>query len=232
MSVPSRILLVDDETAIQRAVAPLLRARGYEVEVAGTGVQALQAAADRPPDLIVLDLGLPDLEGTEVCRRLRATSAVPILVLSARGAEADKVQALDLGADDYVSKPFGPEELLARIRVALRRRSVPGGEGTGPFIVGEITIDEARRRVLRSGIELRLTPKEFELLVLLARNHDRVLTHKAILKAIWGPNAVEQPEHLWTLVAQLRRKIEPDPSNPKFLLSEPWVGYRFVADAS
>ena len=150
MSVPSRILLVDDETAIQRAVAPLLRARGYEVEVAGTGVQALQAAADRPPDLIVLDLGLPDLEGTEVCRRVRATSAVPILVLSARGAEADKVQALDLGADDYVTKPFGPEELLARIRVALRRRSVPGGEGTGSFIVGEITIDEARRRVLRS----------------------------------------------------------------------------------
>ena len=159
MSVPSRILLVDDETAIQRAVAPLLRARGYEVEVAGTGVQALQAAADRPPDLIVLDLGLPDLEGTEVCRRVRATSAVPILVLSARGAEADKVQALDLGADDYVTKPFGPEELLARIRVALRRRSVPGGAGTGPFIVGEITIDEARRRVLRPASSCGSRPR-------------------------------------------------------------------------
>jgi len=231
MAAPARILLVDDEIAIQRAVAPLLRARGYEVEVAGTGVLALQAAADRPPDLIVLDLGLPDIEGTEVCRRVRATSAVPILVLSARGAEADKVQALDLGADDYVTKPFGPEELLARVRAALRRRATPAGsEDAGPFVVGEFTIDEARRRVLRSGAELKLTPKEFELLLLLARNHDRVLTHRAILKAIWGPNAVEQPEHLWTLVAQLRRKIEPDPSTPTFLLSEPWVGYRFVAD--
>jgi two-component system KDP operon response regulator KdpE len=232
MLAPARILLVDDETAIQRAVAPLLRARGYEVEVAGTGVQALQAATDRPPDLIVLDLGLPDIEGTEVCRRLRATSAVPILVLSARGAEADKVNALDLGADDYVTKPFGPEELLARIRAALRRRSTPVAAEAGVFVLGEMSIDEARRRVHRSGVELRLTPKEFELLVLLARNHDRVLTHKTILKAIWGPNAVEQPEHLWTLVAQLRRKIEPDPSTPKFLLSEPWVGYRFVADVS
>ena len=230
--MPSRILLVDDELAIQRAVGPLLRARGYEVEVAATGVQALQAARDRPPDLVVLDLGLPDLEGTEVCRRIRSASSVPILVLSARGAEADKVQALDLGADDYVTKPFGPEELLARIRVALRRRSTQAAEGTGPFVVGEISIDEGRRRVLRAGVEVRLTPKEFELLLLLARNHDRVLTHRAILKAIWGPNAVEQPEHLWTLVAQLRRKIEPEPSTPKYLLSEPWVGYKFVADAS
>ncbi len=232
MVASARILLVDDETAIQRAVAPLLRARGYEVEVASTGAQALQAAIDRPPDLIVLDLGLPDLEGTDVCRRVRAMSAVPILVLSARGGEADKVQALDLGADDYVTKPFGPEELLARIRAALRRRSAPTGDDAGSFVVGEIAIDEARRRVLRSGVEVKLTPKEFELLLLLARNHDRVLTHKTILKAIWGPNAVEQPEHLWTLVAQLRRKIETDPSAPKFLLSEPWVGYRFVAGAS
>jgi two-component system KDP operon response regulator KdpE len=195
-------------------------------------VQALQAAVDRPPDLIVLDLGLPDIEGTEVCRRVRATSAVPILVLSARGGEADKVQALDLGADDYVTKPFGPEELLARIRAALRRRGAPAGDEAGSFVVGEIAIDEARRRVVRSGVELKLTPKEFELLLLLARHHDRVLTHKTILKAIWGPNAVEQPEHLWTLVAQLRRKIETDPSTPKVLISEPWVGYRFVADAS
>jgi two-component system, OmpR family, KDP operon response regulator KdpE len=230
MTSPARILLVDDEPAIQRAVGPLLRGRGYDVEIAGTGAQALQAFADRPPDLIVLDLGLPDLEGTEVCRRVRATSQVPILVLSAREGEADKVQALDLGADDYVTKPFGPEELLARIRVALRRRSGSASPGDGPFVVGDISIDEGRRRVLRGGAELRLTPKEFELLSLLARNHDRVLTHRTILKAIWGPNAVEQPEHLWTLVAQLRRKLEADPSHPRFLLSEPWVGYRFVAD--
>jgi two-component system KDP operon response regulator KdpE len=232
MTNAPRILLVDDETAIQRAVGPLLRGRGYELEIAANGAQALRAFADRPPDLIVLDLGLPDLEGTEVCRRVRATSQVPILVLSAREGEADKVQALDLGADDYVTKPFGPEELLARIRVALRRRSASASVSDGPFVVGDISIDEARHRVVRAGTELRLTPKEFELLSLLVRNHDRVLTHRAILTAIWGANAVEQPEHLWTLVAQLRRKLEADPSNPKFLLSEPWVGYRFVTDAS
>jgi two-component system KDP operon response regulator KdpE len=223
---------VDDEAAIQRTVGPLLRARGYDVQIAGTGGEALRMVADRTPDLIVLDLGLPDLEGTEVCRRLRSASTVPIVVLSARGAEADKVNALDLGADDYVTKPFGPEELLARIRVALRRVKSDEGGGAGRFRAGNLTIDYDRRRVLRDEAEIRLTPKEFELLSLLARNHDRVLTHRAILKAIWGPNAVEQPEHLWTLIAQLRKKLEPDPSNPKYLLSEPWVGYRFVADAS
>jgi two-component system KDP operon response regulator KdpE len=225
---PSRILLVDDETAIQRAVGPLLRSRGYEVEIAGTGFDALKIVAERAPDLIVLDLGLPDLEGTEVCRRVRATSKVPIVVLSARGAETDKVNALDLGADDYVTKPFGPEELLARIRVALRRVTSEEREATGQLRAGTLTIDYDRRRVLREDREIRLTPKEFELLSLLARNHDRVLTHRAILKAIWGPNAVEQPEHLWTLVAQLRKRIEPDPSKPRYLLSEPWVGYRFA----
>jgi two-component system, OmpR family, KDP operon response regulator KdpE len=231
MTLRSRILLVDDEAAIQRAVAPLLRSRGYDVDVVGTGAEALAAVAERPPNLIVLDLGLPDLEGTEVCRRVRAQSEVPIIVLSARGAEADKVNALDLGADDYVTKPFGPEELLARIRVALRRAGGDEGEEKGLLRAGALTIDYDRRRVVRDGAEIRLTPKEFDLLSLLARNHDRVLTHRAILKEIWGPNAVEQPEHLWTLVAQLRKKIEPDPAHPKYLLSEPWVGYRFVTDA-
>ncbi len=225
-----RILLVDDEVAIQRAVVPLLRARGYDVDVAGTGADALKIFADRPAELIVLDLGLPDLEGTEVCRRVRAQSAVPILVLSARGAEADKVNALDLGADDYVTKPFGPEELLARIRVALRRVVSEEDTEKGLLRAGDLTIDYDRRRVLRGDTEIRLTPKEFELLSLLARNHNRVLTHRAILKEIWGTSAVEQPEHLWTLVAQLRKKIEPDPSNPRYLLSEPWVGYRFVTE--
>jgi two-component system, OmpR family, KDP operon response regulator KdpE len=224
-----RILLVDDEAPIQRAVGPLLRARGYEVDVAATGAEALGMFENRTPDLIVLDLGLPDLEGTEVCRRIRAKSQVPIIVLSARSAERDKVNALDLGADDYVTKPFGPEELLARIRVALRRVGSEEAADSGVLRAGELTIDYDRRRVLREETEIRLTPKEFELLSLLARNHDRVLTHRAILKAVWGPNAVEQPEHLWTLVAQLRKKIEPDPGSPKYLLSEPWVGYRFVA---
>ena len=225
-----RILLVDDEVAIQRAVGPLLRSRGYEVDVAGTGAEVLSLFENRTPDLIVLDLGLPDLEGTEVCRRIRAQSQVPIIVLSARSAEADKVNALDLGADDYVTKPFGPEELLARIRVALRRvGSEDAATDSGVFRAGDLTIDYDRRRVVRNDTEIRLTPKEFELLSLLVRNHDRVLTHRAILKAVWGPNAVEQPEHLWTLVAQLRKKIEPDPGTPRYLVSEPWVGYRFVA---
>ena len=225
-----RILLVDDEPAIQRSIAPLLRARGYDVEVAPTGGDALNAFADRTPDLVLLDLGLPDLEGTEVCRRLRATSSVPIIVLSARESEADKVNALDLGADDYVTKPFGPEELLARIRVALRRVASDTPANGGQFRAGDLTVDYDRHRVLRGEDEIRLTPKEFELLSLLARHHDRVLTHRAILKEIWGPNAVEQPEHLWTLVAQLRKKIEPDPSKPRYVLSEPWVGYRFATE--
>ena len=224
-----RILLVDDEVTIQRAVGPLLRSRGYEVDVVGTGAEALDRFEHRTPDLIVLDLGLPDLEGTEVCRRIRAKSQVPIIVLSARSAEGDKVNALDLGADDYVTKPFGPEELLARIRVALRRVGSEEAADGGIFRAGDLTIDYDRRRVLRDNAEIRLTPKEFELLSLLVRNHDRVLTHRTILKAVWGPNAVEQPEHLWTLVAQLRKKIEVDPAAPKYLLSEPWVGYRFVS---
>jgi len=232
MSRAARILLVDDEVSIQRAVAPLLRSRGYDVDVAGTGADALKAAAARPPDLIVLDLGLPDLEGTEVCRRLRADSAVPIIVLSARGGEADKVSALDLGADDYITKPFGPEELLARIRVALRRVMSQDEPEVGRIRLGDLTIDYDRHRVVRGEEEIRLTPKEFELLSFLGRNPDRVLTHRAILKAIWGPNAVNQTEHLWVLMAQLRKKVEPDPSRPRYLVSEPWVGYRFVTEST
>jgi two-component system KDP operon response regulator KdpE len=226
MSRAARILLVDDEVSIQRALAPLLRSRGYAVEVAGSGAGALKAFGLRTPDLIVLDLGLPDLEGVEVCRRVRATSGLPILVLSARSSDADKVAALDLGADDYVTKPFSPEELLARIRVALRRLFSEDASETGRTQFGNLIIDYDRRRVVRDAEEIRLTPKEFELLSLLARNADRVLTHHAILKAIWGPHAVDHPEHLWVLVAQLRKKIETDPSEPQYLLSEPWVGYR------
>jgi two-component system KDP operon response regulator KdpE len=225
-----RILLVDDEIAIQRSLGPLLRTRGYDVEMASAGSAALKLAADHPPDLIILDLGLPDLDGTEVCRRIRETSKVPIIVLSARGGEADKVRALDLGADDFVTKPFAPEELLARIRVALRRVQSETAPEQGHLRAGDLTIDYDRRRVVRGDDEIRLTPKEFELLSLLARNHDRVLTHRAILKSVWGANAVDQPEHLWALVAQLRKKIEVNPTEPKYLLSEPWVGYRFATE--
>ena len=224
----ARILLVDDEIPIQRAVAPLLRSRGYEVELAATGEEALELLHGRMPDLIVLDLGLPDMEGLDICRRVRAESAVPIVVLSARGAEADKVASLDLGADDYVTKPFGPEELLARIRVALRRVLSEDEPETGRLQLGDLTIDFDRHRVLRGEDEIRLTPKEFDLLTVLMRNPGRVLTHRTILKAIWGPNAVNQPEHLWVLMAQLRKKIEPDPGHPRYLLSEPWVGYRLA----
>jgi two-component system, OmpR family, KDP operon response regulator KdpE len=228
MTSLARILLVDDEIPIQRAVAPLLRSRGYDVEVAGNGEDALAMFHARAPDLMVLDLGLPDIEGVEVCRRIREESAMPIVVLSARGAEADKVAALDIGADDYVTKPFGPEELLARIRVTLRRVFSDDNPPTGRLELGDLIVDYDRRRVVRGRDEIRLTPKEFELLTLLVRNPGRVLTHRAILKAIWGANAVNQPEHLWVLMAQLRKKIEPDPAQPKYLLSEPWVGYRFA----
>jgi two-component system KDP operon response regulator KdpE len=230
MSRAARVLLVDDEVSIQRAVAPLLRSRGYEVEVAESGTNALAIISRDPPDLVVLDLGLPDIDGIEVCRRIRATSKMPIVVLSARGGEADKVAALDIGADDYVTKPFGPEELLARVRVALRRVLSEEEHEGGRVQVADLMVDYDRRRVVRSGEEIRLTPKEFDLLSLLVRNADRVLTHRTILRAIWGPNAVNQPEHLWVLVGQLRRKIEPAPSAPRYLSSEPWVGYRFATE--
>ena len=228
MTRAARILLVDDELSIQRSVAPLLRSRGYEVEVAGTGTDALKAVGLRTPDLVVLDLGLPDLDGTEICRRIRSTSALPIIVLSARTADADKVGTLDIGADDYVTKPFSPEELLARIRVAIRREFSEEQAESGRSEFGDLAVDYDRRRVLRRGEEIRLTPKEFELLSMFARNPDRVLTHRAILKALWGGNAVDQPEHLWVLIRQLRKKIEDDPSQPRYVVSEPWVGYRFA----
>ena len=230
MTKAARILLVDDEVPIQRAVGPLLRSRGYDVEMVGRGQDALRIVVARPPDLVVLDLGLPDIDGAEVCRRVRAESVVPIIVLTARGAEADKVDALELGADDYVTKPFGPEELVARIRVALRRVLSADTGPVGRVRAGDLTIDYDRHRVLRGEDDIRLTPKEFDLLALLAQNSDRVLTHRAILKAVWGPHAANEPEHLWVLVGQLRKKIEPDPAKPRYLVSEPWVGYRFSSE--
>ena len=230
MTQQKRVLLVDDDLSIQRSLSSLLRSRGYAVDVAASGESALQAIADRPPDLVLLDLGLPLLDGGEVCRQIRDTSAVPIIVLTARNTETDKVSLLDIGADDYVTKPFSPAELLARIRVALRRNAGDEESLIGQVEVGAFTIDFDRRRVHRVAVEIRLTPKEFQLLTLFARNADRALTHREILKNIWGANAVDQPEHLWVLISQLRKKIEPDPSKPKYLVSEPWFGYRFVTE--
>ena len=222
-----RVLIVDDEPSILAAMAPLLRSRGYDVSTARSGRGALDALERDHPDLIVLDLGLADIDGIEVCRLIRDGSATPIIVLSARGKESDKVAALDAGADDYVTKPFGTEELMARVRVALRRLEPPGAP-EGQIAVGDLVIDRDRRRVVRDDEEIRLTPKEFELLLFFAQHPGRVLTHRAILKAIWGPHAVDQPEHLRVLVGSLRRKIERDPTRPKYLLTEPWVGYRFI----
>ena len=223
----ARILIVDDEPNILGTLVPLVRARGYEVFSALTGRGALDAVERDKPDLIVLDLGLPDVDGVEVCRRVRETSNVPILVLSARGAEGDKVDALDAGADDYVTKPFGADELLARIRATLRRVESPSPP-TDPIVRAGLVIDRERFRVLREGEEVRLTPREFELLTFLAQHPGRVLTHRTILKAIWGSNFVDQPEHLRVLVGSLRKKIEPNPASPKYILTEPWVGYRFA----
>ena len=228
MSRP-RILLVDDEPSLLATIAPLLRSQGYDVATATSGHAALDSVDRQLPQLVILDLGLPDLDGVEVCRRLREGRSVPILVLSARGAEGDKVDALDAGADDYVTKPFGSQELLARVRAALRRSDAAAAPA-GPITRGDLAIDLDRRRVTRGAEEVKLTPKEFELLVLLAQHAGRVLTHRSILKAIWGPNAVDQPEHLRVLINSLRRKIERDPSRPAYIRTEPWVGYRFTED--
>jgi len=225
--MPPRILVVDDEPNILGTLAPLLRARGYDVFTAMSGRAAIEAVDRDKPDLIVLDLGLPDIDGVEVCRHVRQSSNVAIVILSARGAENDKVRALDVGADDYVTKPFGAEELLARIRAGLRRSDAPS-PASEPIERGDLVIDREKFRVLRSGVEVRLTPKEFELLTYLAQHPGRVLTHRAILKAIWGPHAVDQPEHLRVLIGAVRKKIEVNPSSPRYILTEPWVGYRFA----
>lgn len=227
MTRRAHILLVDDEVSIQRAMTPLLRSQGYDVSVAATGRDALDAVSRDRPDLIILDLGLPDMNGVDVCRAVREQAETPILILSARGTEKDKVSALDQGADDYVTKPFGTDELMARVRAALRRSPGRDQAVEGRIERAGLTLDFNRRRVYRDGLEIRLTPKEFDLLTLLFRHAGRVLTHGAILKTVWGPNAVGQPEHLRVLVQQLRKKIEPDPANPRYVLTEPWVGYRF-----
>lgn len=223
----ARILLIDDELPIRRAIGSLLRSRGYAVSLAGSGAEGLVLFDSDRPNLVVVDLGLPDMDGAAVCRSLRSRTDVPIVVLSVRGDEQAKVVALDAGADDYVTKPFGPEELLARIRAGLRRSVDAARDPHGRVRYGDVTVDFDRHRVYREGTEIHLSPKEFELLTLLAAHAGRVLTHQTILKTIWGANSDAQQEHLRVLVGQVRKKLEVDPSHPRYVLTEPWVGYRF-----
>ena len=221
-----RVLVVDDEPQILHALETTLRGAGYEVTTAGTGEQALILAATRPPDAVVLDLVLPGKSGVEVARELRTWMTTPILILSAVGDEADKVDALDAGADDYVTKPFGIDELLARLRAVLRRSGPPGEP---ELVVGELQIDLEKRAAILRGERLRLTPIEFRLLAYLARNEGRLLTHAAILRAVWGNAYQEESHYLHVYVSQLRRKIEDDPARPQYVLTEPGAGYRLVA---
>jgi two-component system KDP operon response regulator KdpE len=225
----ARILVVDDEPQILRALQTNLRGAGYEVETAATAEEALAAIAIRPPEAVILDLVLPDERGTEVCRKLREWSAIPIVVLSAVGDEQEKVAALDAGADDYVTKPFGMDELLARLRAALRR-AVPSGE---PVLeIGELTVDLEKHAVFFADEPVQLTPIEFELLALFARHEGKLLTHPTILREVWGPAYGDESHYLHVYVSQLRRKIEPDPTRPRYLLTEPGAGYRLVVPAA
>jgi two-component system KDP operon response regulator KdpE len=227
MTAALRVLVVDDEPAIHRFLTPALVANDYETLKAETGGEALKRIAADAPDVVVLDLGLPDMDGKEVIRRVREWSDVPIVVLSARDREAEKIAALDQGADDFVNKPFGVGELMARLRTAIRHRMQRHGE-TPVVCVGELEIDVARRAVTWQGREVALTPKEFELLALLARHAGKVLTHKQILTAVWGPAHERDTQYLRVYVGQLRSKIEPNPSDPQFLLTEPGIGYRLA----
>jgi len=231
MTAPPLVLVIEDEAQILRFLRAALTSHGYRFVEATSGEEGLRQAATRSPDVIVLDLGLPDIDGLDVTRKLREWSAVPIVVLSARGQERDKVAALDLGADDYVTKPFAIGELMARLRVALRRGTNPGGDGEqGVLEIGGLSIDLARRRILRDGAEVRLTPIEYKLLVALARYPGRVLTHETLLRQVWGPGYTHQKHYLRVYMAQLRHKLERDPARPRYLLNEPGVGYRLRED--
>jgi two-component system KDP operon response regulator KdpE len=229
MSQQPHVLVIDDEPQILRAVRTILTAKQFRVTTAARGEEGLTLAAAQPPDLIILDLALPDLDGIEVCRRLREWTQVPIIVLSVR--EKDKVAALDRGADDYLTKPFGIEELLARIRVALRHSAQSKASGQAIVHSGPLEIDLAEYRVTRSGVEVRLTATEFKLLAYMAANAGRVLTHRAILTEVWGPEYAEHVEYLRVYMRQLRKKLEADPDHPEILTTEPGIGYRFIADA-
>jgi two-component system KDP operon response regulator KdpE len=226
----ARILVVDDEIEIVRALQRSLTAHGYEVFTAGSGEEALDAIIQHRPDLMLLDLGLPGISGLEVCKRVRSQSNLPIIVLSVKGAERDKVQALDLGADDYVPKPFGIEEVLARIRVALRH-AAQVQSGTEPrFVAGPLSVDFAQRLVQLNGQEIKLTPTEYDLLKALIKNNGKIMTRQMLLAQVWGTGYGTESHYLHVYVGQLRRKIEPDPAHPRFILTVSGVGYRFNGD--
>jgi two-component system KDP operon response regulator KdpE len=229
MKDKQRILIVDDEPQITRVLRRSLTTHSYDVRVASDGLAALQTFGDWPPDLVVTDLSMPGTDGLQLCRNLRAISQVPIIVLSVRGEEGTKVQALDAGADDYVTKPFGMDELLARIRAALRRaEAAKMDEVVSPVLeVADFRIDLENRSVAVKGLEVHLTPKEYDLMVYLVSHPGKVLTHRTLLTAIWGGESVEQTEYLRVFVGQLRKKIEPQPAAPRYILTEPWIGYRF-----
>lgn len=221
------ILVVDDEPQITRVLKTTLSSQGYGVRTASDGDEALQMLKEWTPDLVITDLRMPNLGGLELCRQIRAKSRIPIIVLSVKGEERIKVEALDAGADDYVTKPFGVHELLARVRATLRRAAAPEQPESPLIEAGDFRIDIATRSVRVRDREVHLTPKEFDLLIYLARHAGKVLTHRNLLAAVWGGNSVEQPEYLRVFVGHLRKKLEPNEAAPRYILTEPWVGYRF-----
>jgi two-component system KDP operon response regulator KdpE len=230
MSNAPHILVIDDELQIQRALRTILIEKQFRVSTASSGEEGLTIAATAEPDLVILDLGLPDMDGVEVCARLREWTQCPIIILSVRDGERDKVAALDKGADDYLTKPFGIEELLARVRVALRHSAQKQGTQSKVVKAGELTIDLVWHIVKRGEEEVKLTGTEYKLLSYLASNHGRVLTHQSILINVWDPADAEHTEYLRVYMRQLRKKLEDDPERPKFILTEPGIGYRFIAD--
>jgi two-component system KDP operon response regulator KdpE len=222
----TRILIVDDEPQLLRALGTNLKARGYQVDLAPTGEAALALAARKHPDLVVLDLGLPGIDGLEVIRGLRGWTTVPIIVLSVRETERSKVEALDAGADDYVTKPFGMDELLARLRAALRRAAP--GEEDAVVETADFTVDLAAKRVITGGEEVRLTPTEWHIVEMLVRNPGKLVTQRQLLQEVWGPQYEKETNYLRVYLAQIRKKLEPDPARPRYFLTEARMGYRFV----
>ncbi len=227
MSERRRILVVDDEPQITRVLRTSLSSQGYDLRVANDGETALEIMKDWSPDLVITDLSMPNMDGLELSRRIRTKLHVPIIVLSVKGEERTKVQALVAGADDYVTKPFGMEELLARVRANLRRQPAAGEAEPSVIESGDFRIDPSAHKVMVRGREIHLTPKEFELLTYLARNPNKVVTHRALLGAVWGGNSTEQVEYLRVFVGQLRKKLESGAHSPRYIVTEPWVGYRF-----
>ena len=223
------ILVADDEASMRKYISSNLKVRGYDVIVAADGLEALKLAGEHPLDLVLLDIGMPGPDGTQVLAALRRDTRVPVIMVSARGREQDKVQALDLGADDYLTKPFGVDELMARVRVSLRRAGSVLESSLATYQHAELEVDFGARQVRLSGRRVSLTPKQYAVLAYLARNAGKVLTHRQILQTAWGGQYGDEVDYVWTYVRRIRRRIEPDPAHPRFLLTEPGVGYRMPA---